>query len=312
MAYELVSEVLDHTPVDLTPGEQLVMVVIAEYVLSSDYARGVRRTSRPAAEVARRAKMTPSGLRQAFQRLAERGLELRVPLRTGKDNRPVYAMPGRSSTYEIPALAAANGGSCVCDTCVSDITTVEVIHKAPAGRRLNGHPATPKAPPRRRLGASTEAPGASTQSPSPTSENTPKQQVTASTQGASTEAPNRVLESVLPGPRGRTRARTAPASPTNTDLETIIEEIKDHTDARHVTPEHAHHVYRDVLTRAGNPPRHPLAYVLHAIRTEPHRYQPTPTPPPFQPRQLPLLGVAPDPPPEPPKTHWSDTANQTA
>lgn len=278
MAYELVAEVLDHAPTDLAPSERLVMVVIAEYVLSTDYTRGNRSTSRPAADVARRAGVTISGLKQALQRLAKRGLDMRVPLLVGKDGRPVYAMPGRSSTYQVPPLAAATGGACTCDSCISGISTLEVIPKGTPHSPLNGHRITPKGASDSRLGGSTQSPGGSTQSP-----------------GDSTQPPNRVPGSVNPGPRTRPRTRTREPAPTVDDTESIIEEMHDHAGVV-VDIDHATRIWRDVLTRAKTLPQHPLSYVLRAIRTEPHRYQPTPTPPPPEPpRQLPLVAAIPTP-----------------
>lgn len=256
MAYELVAEVLDHAPAGLTAAERLVMVVIAEYVLSSDYARGLRTTSRPAGDVARRAGLKPEGLKATLQRLAGRNLELRVALATGRDGRPVYAMPGRSTTYQVPVLAAINGGTCVCEDCQQ--IAVPVIPKGGSQPRLTAH----KGGSQPRL-------------------------------GGATAPPNRGRNRGNPGPR--TRARATP-----TDLDTIVEEMLDHAEIR-ITVDDAAVIYRDVLDRAGTPPRHPLSYVLQAIRAEPHRYRPTPTPPPA-PRQLPLVAsVDTDPPaPRPP------------
>lgn len=115
MAWQLVVEVLDHAPADLTSGELAVMVVVAEYVRHSDYARGSRRCQRPQEHVARRARMQPSGVKKALQRLADRGLDIRVPLSTGRDGRPVYAVPGRVSVYQVPILLPP--AECPCDGC---------------------------------------------------------------------------------------------------------------------------------------------------------------------------------------------------
>jgi hypothetical protein len=139
MAWELVNEVLDHAPAGLTPAEVLVLVAIAEYVRTEDHKHGIRRTSRPAADIARRAHMTLDGLRKAVQRLAKNGLDIRVELATGKDGRPVYAVPGKSSTYKIPPLSAATGGQCICETCTADIPT-KVIHKEGAEPPLKAVP----------------------------------------------------------------------------------------------------------------------------------------------------------------------------
>ena len=112
MAYELVTEVLDHAPATITTGELVVMVAIAEWVQHDDYRRGIRQCSRAQADLSRRTRLAPAGVKTALQRLAERGLELRVPLSIGKDGRPVYAVPGRVSTYRIPPLPAPPGCSC--------------------------------------------------------------------------------------------------------------------------------------------------------------------------------------------------------
>jgi hypothetical protein len=284
MAYELVAEVLDHAPADLTPAERLVMVAIAEFVHRQDYENGRRSTSRPAVDIARRAGLNPKGLKEALSRLAKRKLELRVPLMTGKDGRPVYAVPGRSSTYEIPALPTP--ANCPCETCERDKPELKVVHKGrpqPPLRKKKGRSQPP-------LGAVTAAPGAVTAAPCLTSDDTENTQVEALQnypQGAATTAPNRVPVPGVPGPRAR-----AALIPTDIDIETIIEEMHDHTN-RTITPDHAELIYREILKRAHKPPRHPLSYVLSAIRNEPHRHIPTSTPPPFQSgRQLPLVALA--------------------
>lgn len=110
------------------------------------------------------------------------------------------------------------------------------------------------------------------------------------------------------------------AGPKDDDIETIIEEIKDHTGATTVPRDHARRVYVEVLARTKRMPASPLAYVLAAIRREPSRYRPVATPPAVQP---PLLTIASDPdPPQPPptperraqlRTGWRDlTTHETA
>lgn len=273
MAYELVAEVLDHAPPDLTPAEVLVLAAVAEYVLNEDYKRGSRRTSRPAADIARRAHMTLDGLRKALQRLAKNDLEIRVPLATGKDGRPVYAVPGKSGTYEVPTLAAPP--DCLCNTCKKGELVTQVVHKAVPQSRLNGEKAVPQS----RLGGTTVQPGGTGVPP-----------------GGTGVLPNRVSVPGNQGPRARTRAgaRARANEPTTEDLDTIIEEMNDHAGIV-VSRDHARRIYQDVISRAGAKIGHPLRYVLAAIRDEPHRYRPTPTPPPMEPaRQLPLVAVASD------------------
>jgi hypothetical protein len=277
MAYELVAEVLDHAPCELTPTERLVLVVIAEYVLSDDYKRGIRRTSRPAADISRRAGLKKEGVKDALQRLAKRGLDVRVPISTGKDDRPVYAVPGKSCTYEVPEFPAP--ADCLCDTCKRLIPTLGLIHKAGARPPLEAPKGGPQPPlndlkggAQPRVGGGTAPPGGGTAPP-----------------GGATAPPNRVRVPGNPGPRARPRAPARP-TPTPEDTETIIEEM---TDAGFpVTTDQAYRIYTDITTRAATPPRHPLQYVLAAIRQEPHRYRPTPTPPTINtPRQPPLLGL---------------------
>jgi hypothetical protein len=294
MAYELVAEVLDHAPSEFTPAERMVMVAIAEYVRTEDYKQhGTRSISRPAADIARRAGLKPEGLKEALQRLAKRKFDVRVPLRTGRDGRPVYAVPGTSPRYEIPPLPVP--ADCFCDACKRAIPALQVIHKGgsqPPLRRGKGGSQP-------RLGGATAPPDGVTAPPIATSEDTENVLVEASrngVQGGATTPPNRVREPGSPGPRARTRAggRARTAEPTTEDLDTIIEEMNDHAGVK-VTRDHARRIWVQVLERAGTKISHPLLYVLAAIRDAPHEYKPTPTPPPVQSsRQLPLVAVASD------------------
>ena len=146
MAYDLVTEVLDHAPATITNVELVVMVAIAEWVQHDDYRRGIRQCSRAQADLSRRTRLAPAGVKTALQRLAERGLELRVPLSIGKDGRPVYAVPGRVSTYRIPPLPAPPG--CSCSNC-----------RAKQGG-TTGSPSTNKGGPQAPLGGTTGSPSA--------------------------------------------------------------------------------------------------------------------------------------------------------
>lgn len=98
MGIGLITEVLTCAPSALGPSERMVLIVIAED------ARDATRESwalKPE-ELGRRAGLKPPALQKAFQRLAAAGLEVRVPLKIGKDGRPVYAYEGRKCTYCIP------------------------------------------------------------------------------------------------------------------------------------------------------------------------------------------------------------------
>lgn len=104
MGIKLVVEVMDHAPEDLTPAERLVLVVIAENVRDGD----PKRETWPgfnAAVLAKRAGLTGDGsLKRALQRLAKRGMEVRVPIATGKDGRELYAVPGQQCRYRLPVF----------------------------------------------------------------------------------------------------------------------------------------------------------------------------------------------------------------
>jgi hypothetical protein len=96
----LIVEVLTRAPGDLGPSERMVLVVLAED------ARDATRESwalNPE-ELGRRAGLKPAALQKVFQRLAKIGLEVRVPLKVGKDGRPVYAYEGKKCTYRLPLL----------------------------------------------------------------------------------------------------------------------------------------------------------------------------------------------------------------
>lgn len=100
MGIGLITEVLACAPDALGPSERIVLIVIAED------ARDATRESwalKPE-ELGRRAGLKPAALQKAFQRLAKAGLEVRVPLKVGKDGRPVYAYEGKKSTYRLPPL----------------------------------------------------------------------------------------------------------------------------------------------------------------------------------------------------------------
>ena len=116
MAFELVEEVLDHAPPDLTATERLILVVIAEQsrngsrsaeILFDDF---MRRTG----------VITAAGLRKAFQRLAERGIETRIAIATGKDGRAVYAVKGRIPAYQLPRFPPPQ--NCRCHRCTSKVS----------------------------------------------------------------------------------------------------------------------------------------------------------------------------------------------
>lgn len=107
MGIKRIVDVLNRAPEDLTPAERLVLVVIAENINDGD----PKRQTWPdfsAAVLAKRAGLTAETLRKALQRLAKRGMEVRVPIATGKDGRALYAVPGHQCRYRLPLLEGGN------------------------------------------------------------------------------------------------------------------------------------------------------------------------------------------------------------
>lgn len=102
MAWQLFHEVLHATGVQLTPSEHLVLLVIAEEC----HSHVTRTCQLHRAELAARAKITPDTVKTALQSLARKKLDPRVPIPDafGSDGRPVYAYPGRPTTFRLPHL----------------------------------------------------------------------------------------------------------------------------------------------------------------------------------------------------------------
>jgi len=103
MGVGLVTEVLDYAPANLTPVDRLLLIVIAEN------ANDGTRQGWPGWDlIARRMRWTDhkdggkNAVSTALARLAERGVEVRVPIAKTKDGKPVYAAHGRRTTYCIP------------------------------------------------------------------------------------------------------------------------------------------------------------------------------------------------------------------
>jgi len=107
MAHQLTHEVIDHLPAALTPAERVVLGVVAYHAQLAD-----RRCWMPAEKMQTRTGLSETGLRQAHQRLARRGLECRVAQGVDKAGRPVYAHRGHTTTYQLPDLPAPEGCSC--------------------------------------------------------------------------------------------------------------------------------------------------------------------------------------------------------
>jgi hypothetical protein len=110
MAYELVEEVFQHAP-PMTAAERLILVAIAELCRVGDRMRYI-----DGAEMMRRCCVEARGLAHALVRLAERGLDVRVPIGRDKRGQPVYAIPGLSRLFKLPHLKPAPG-DCRCRMC---------------------------------------------------------------------------------------------------------------------------------------------------------------------------------------------------
>lgn len=99
MGYRLYRHVLDHAPADLTSGERLLLLVIA------DDANDDTRLGRPGTDLlTHRTGIGSRGLRKALERLAERGFEVRVPITEDENGHPVFAVRGRRTTYRVPVF----------------------------------------------------------------------------------------------------------------------------------------------------------------------------------------------------------------
>ncbi|MFG2059691.1 hypothetical protein ACGFI9_37335 [Micromonospora sp. NPDC048930] len=108
--YQLVAEVLDHAPANLTAAEVLILVAIGE----DTRVRGEHREI-PVEDLARRARLDRRGLRMAVTRLAKHGITVRVALGVDRRGKPLYAVPGKSPRWVLPAFPPPPG--CGCRSC---------------------------------------------------------------------------------------------------------------------------------------------------------------------------------------------------
>ena len=110
MAYWLVEEVMDHAPRHLTPAQRHLLAVLAEL------CRGNERVIEESLEyIAWRYGTSPKGVRQVLAKLAEAGVDVRVPIGVDKLDRPVYAVRGRVPRFRLPRFPAPAG--CPCRRC---------------------------------------------------------------------------------------------------------------------------------------------------------------------------------------------------
>jgi len=97
VGYKLYREVRDFAPADLTSGELVVAMMIADDARDSS-----RRSWISNAELCYQSRLTPSAVRAALAKLAARGYEFRIPRGIGKDGRPVFAAKGHAADYIVP------------------------------------------------------------------------------------------------------------------------------------------------------------------------------------------------------------------
>jgi hypothetical protein len=110
MGYRLYREVLEHAPADITSGELLVWLIVADDASDTTRCGWIDQD-----ELARRARMSPAGVKKALQRLGTRGFELRIARGVDAKGRPVFAYRGAQTTYRLPQLVdnSEKGGTVV-------------------------------------------------------------------------------------------------------------------------------------------------------------------------------------------------------
>ncbi|MFJ4785081.1 hypothetical protein [Streptomyces sp. NPDC088794] len=154
MGIKRVVEVLKFAPADLTPAERMVLVAIGENIRDEDPTRETWADFN-ASILAQRAGLAGSGsLKSALQRLAKRGLEVRIPIAHGKDGRALYAVPGKQCRYRFPILAKGEVTTSPYDQQGEATTSAGEVTTSPKGRsgpRQAGseppptpHPSTPQ------------------------------------------------------------------------------------------------------------------------------------------------------------------------
>lgn len=125
MAWQLVEEVIEHAPAELSSAQRYLLVVIAS---ASRYPE--RTCTADQGQIAERAHLSTAGLSQACLRLARAGVEVRVEISRTKADEPLFAVPGRALRFHLPHLGPLSV-ECRCRTCaaegrhVSDLSTVD-------------------------------------------------------------------------------------------------------------------------------------------------------------------------------------------
>lgn len=100
MGYHLYREVKRHAPSDLDTGELALLLILA------DEANDETRECFPGMdELCAYMRMSADGIGKVLQRLAKRGIDVRVPVGKDKTGRAIYAMKGVRTTYQLPKFA---------------------------------------------------------------------------------------------------------------------------------------------------------------------------------------------------------------
>lgn len=111
MAIKLIAEVISYLKRDndLKPAERLVLLLIAER--ANEQSREAWSGGADDWQLGQLARLSPTGLRDVLQRLAQRGLEVRMALGKDAKGRPVFAVWNRQTTYRLPILLGDSGPS---------------------------------------------------------------------------------------------------------------------------------------------------------------------------------------------------------
>lgn len=107
---ELANWLLSPAAADVTPHERLVLFVIAER--SHERTRLMLRHRGDDLQLVDRIAASSGlardgALKKAFQRLAGRGLEVRIPVKKGKNGKPVFTHEGHSMRFRLPEFPAS-------------------------------------------------------------------------------------------------------------------------------------------------------------------------------------------------------------
>lgn len=105
MAVSLVSEVVAYIAgSDLTMAERMVLLLIAEQANAGTREAWQSTKDGKRWVLAEVVGVGDDGLKSILQRLAKRGLEVRVAIGKDKNEKVMYAVKGRQTTYRLPAL----------------------------------------------------------------------------------------------------------------------------------------------------------------------------------------------------------------